>query len=72
MDNINAKLQLEIAACYHLGKLNPLRQEWMAEYGIDTDTVELIEEEVVEREPAPVRRSSRSLPAISRDNVGWR
>ncbi len=72
MDNINAKLQLEIAACYHLGKLNPLRQEWMAEYGIETDTVELIEEEVVEREVVPVRRSSRSLPAISRDNVGWR
>lgn len=73
MDNINAKLQLEIAACYHLGKLNPLRQEWMAEYGIDTDTgIELIEEEVVERELVPVRRSSRSLPAVSHDNVGWR
>ncbi len=70
MDNINSKLQLEIAACYHLGKLNPLRAEWMAEYGIDTD-VEMVEEEAVERELVPVRRSSRNLPAVSRDNVGW-
>lgn len=70
MDNINSKLQLEIAACYHLGKLNPLRAEWMAEYGIDVD-VEIVEEEVEKELVAVARRTSRSLPPVAREKCGW-